>query len=141
MIKYHTIILAFCLILHFVFSEGRTKDYDKNLGSRAVTRLCGMEGEDCMADFNCCEEYECGPQLQCRLKDSGNEIFGSPRKLCVADYDCPPGWCCEGRLYARQCKQNCRRITEPNVVPAGSYYGRQFWNLWAHKRHMDHLRY
>lgn len=79
--------------------------------------------------------------VQCQLRNARNKIVGSYRNLCVADYDCPPGWCCEGKLYARRCTQDCSRKTEPDVVPAGSYYGRQFWNLWAHKRHMDRNHY
>ncbi|CAH8524628.1 unnamed protein product [Schistosoma bovis] len=142
MLKYYTctFLCYICLII-VIEARTRTKDYDKNLGVKAVTRLCGMEGEECMDDFNCCEEYECSPDLQCQLRNARNKIVGSYRNLCVADYDCPPGWCCEGKLYARRCTQDCSRKTEPDVVPAGSYYGRQFWNLWAHKRHMDRNHY
>ncbi|KAK4471424.1 hypothetical protein MN116_004853 [Schistosoma mekongi] len=140
MINYYTYLIV-CLIYFISFTKARTKDYDKNLGVKAVTRLCGMEGEECMDDFNCCEEYECSPNLECQLKNAEHRIGGSYRNLCVADYDCPPGWCCEGKLYARHCRRDCNRKQEPDVIPAGTYYGRQFWNLWAHKRHMDNNHY
>ncbi|CAH8849625.1 unnamed protein product [Trichobilharzia szidati] len=135
------IILAFCLSLYVICIEARTKDYDKNLGRNAVTRLCGMERDSCLDDINCCEEYQCNANLECQLRPTGDDTDKLISKECVTDMDCPHGLCCVGQLYARKCSRECFRIPEITYTPAGGYYGQRFWNIWAHKRQLDRHHY
>ncbi|CAL8069903.1 unnamed protein product [Calicophoron daubneyi] len=117
--------------------DSHIRGYERILGPSAIMRQCGEDGQPCLNDINCCPEYECSEHAVCELRKEVQAPRGGSRSACTNDSDCPTGMCCSGSLYERVCSYYCPRPEDHEVVPAGVYYGRGFWNLWARKRRMD----
>ncbi|KAA0186853.1 hypothetical protein FBUS_04902 [Fasciolopsis buskii] len=119
-------------------SEAATRAYENLLGARSIMRKCGAAGDVCISSINCCPEFACSEDLVCELRATNPTITGAMGTKCITDVDCQIGLCCQGSLYQRTCTTDCARISEAETVPAGTYYGRQFWNQWTRKRRLDH---
>ncbi|VDP66863.1 unnamed protein product [Echinostoma caproni] len=133
-----SLVLFGVLLCTIITGEAASRAYENLLGGNSIMRKCGMTGDMCVSDVNCCPEYTCSDQLICQLSDTETVGGGKRGAHCTTDVDCQPGLCCHGSLYERTCTANCPKVPDTEVIPAGTYYGRQFWNLWTRKRRMDH---
>ncbi|KAF7261819.1 hypothetical protein EG68_01032 [Paragonimus skrjabini miyazakii] len=126
--------LCALVISLFHASQARTKAYETLLGPNAVNRYCGMEGDQCLTNLNCCPEYECNYRLECQMKSERNAISSwGPEKRCTSDNECPNGLCCRGSLYQGVCTLDCERTTELTNPPSWRYNRYRFQN-WGNRR-------
>ncbi|GAA50119.1 hypothetical protein CSKR_114304 [Clonorchis sinensis] len=105
------------LILTLACVRSQHRAYESILSPLAVNRLCGMDEEPCLTDFNCCPEYECYDRRECRLRDVGPISEEQIGKRCITNYQCTLGLCCR----AGHCVKECGRIEE---IPD------RHWNRW-----------
>ncbi|TPP56554.1 hypothetical protein FGIG_02038 [Fasciola gigantica] len=130
--------LIFGVLLYSAITiEAATRAYENLLGARSIMRKCGSEGDVCISSVNCCPEFTCSEELVCELLVTNPTGAGALGTRCITDVDCQVSLCCQGSLYERTCTTYCPRISEAETIPAGTYYGRQFWNQWTRKRRLD----